>query len=119
MFWARPAALKPLLDLNLLFDDFPAEGAQLDHTLAHAIERLYFLACERSGHVWLKVAQPALYANTDTILPVRSPAELERFVGEHGVALTGPVLLPVRTAPAPLVTRVPPGLSQRLAQRGF
>ncbi|MBL6082184.1 class I SAM-dependent methyltransferase [Belnapia sp. T18] len=119
MFWARPAALRPLLELNLSFDDFPVEGAQVDHTLAHAIERLYFLTCERSGHAWLKVAQPALYAGTDTILPVRSPAELERFLGEFGVALTGPVLLPVRTAPAPLVTRVPPGLAQRLAQRGF
>jgi GT2 family glycosyltransferase len=119
MFWARPAALRPLLELNLSFDDFPAEDAQVDHTLAHAIERLYFLACERSGHAWLKVAQPALYAGTDTILPVRSPSELERFLGELGVALTGPVLLPVRTAPAPLVTRVPPGLAQRLAQRGF
>ena len=119
MFWARPAALRPLLELNLSFDDFPPEGAQVDHTLAHAIERLYFLACERSGHAWLKVAQPALYAGTDTIMPVRGPAELERFLGELGVALSGPVLLPVRTAPAPLVTRVPPGLAQRLAQRGF
>jgi GT2 family glycosyltransferase len=119
MFWARPAALGPLLELNLSFDDFPAESAQLDHTLAHAIERLYFLACERSGHAWLKVAQPALYAGTDTILSVRSPADLERFLGEFGVALTGPVLLPVRTTPAPLVTRVPPGLAQRLAQRGL
>ncbi len=119
MFWARPAALRPLLDLNLSFDDFPAEGAQVDHTLAHAIERLYFLACERSGHTWLKVAQPALYSDSGTILPMHNPAELERFLGERGVALAGPVLLPVRTAPAPLVTRVPPGLSQRLAQRGF
>ncbi|HEY8612576.1 MAG TPA: rhamnan synthesis F family protein, partial [Roseomonas sp.] len=119
MFWARPAALKPLLDLKLSFEDFPAEGAQLDHTLAHAIERLYFLTCEHSGHAWLKVAQPALYGNTSTIVTARSPAELERFLGEHGVALTGPVLLPVRTEPAPMVTRVPPGLARRLAGRGF
>lgn len=119
MFWARPAALKPLLDLGLTFDDFPKEGAQLDHTPAHAIERLYFLACERSGHAWLKVAQPALYADTDRMVAVGSPAALDRFLGEHAVVLTGPVLLPVRTEPAPMVTRVPPGLSQRLAQRGF
>ena len=117
MFWARPAALKPLLDLNLSFDDFPAEGAQLDHTPAHAIERLYFLACEQSGHAWLKVAQPALYAGTDTIVTVRSPAELDRFLGEHAVLLSGPAQLAVRPEPAPLVTRVPPGLARRLAQR--
>ncbi|WP_424139396.1 rhamnan synthesis F family protein [Roseomonas chloroacetimidivorans] len=119
MFWARPAALKPLLDLNLSFDDFPAEGAQLDHTPAHAIERLYFLACERSGHAWLKVAQPALYAETGTIVTARSPHDLDRFLGEHGAMLTGPVMLPVRKEPAPLVTRVPPGLARRLAARGF
>jgi O-antigen biosynthesis protein len=35
------------------------------------------------------------------------------------VALTGPVLLPVSNVPAPLVTRVPPGLARRLAQRKF
>jgi O-antigen biosynthesis protein len=119
MFWARPAALKPLLDLNLSFDDFPTERGQPDHTPAHAIERLFFLVCERSGHVWLKVAQPALYANTDAIVTVRSPAELERFLHEQAVALTGPVLLPVSNEPAPLVTRVPPGLARRLAQRKF
>jgi GT2 family glycosyltransferase len=117
MFWARPAALKPLLDLNLSFDDFPAEGAQLDHTPAHAIERLYFLACERSGHAWLKVAQPALYAETGTIVTARTPAELDRFLAERAVLLSGPAPLPVRPDPAPLVTRVPPGLARRLAQR--
>jgi hypothetical protein len=119
MFWARPAALQPLLDLQLSFEDFPEEGAQLDHTPAHAIERLYFLACEHSGHAWLKVAQRALYAQTGTIATVNSPAELERFLGERGVALTGPVLLPVRDEPAPLVTLVPPGLARRLAQRAL
>jgi len=119
MFWARPAALRPLLDLNLSFEDFPDEGAQLDHTPAHAIERLYFLACERSGHAWLKVAQPALHMETGTIVTARSPAELDRFLGEHGISLSGPTILPVRPDPAPLITRVPPGLVRRLAQRGF
>ncbi|MFH5926978.1 rhamnan synthesis F family protein [Roseomonas xinghualingensis] len=119
MFWARPAALQPLLDLNLSFEDFPTEGAQLDHTPAHAIERLYFLACERSGHAWLKVAQPALHTETGTIVTARTPQDLDRFLGEHGVMLTGPVMLPVRKDPAPMVTRVPPGLTHRLATRGF
>jgi GT2 family glycosyltransferase len=119
MFWARPAALQPLLDLKLCFDDFPAEGAQLDHTPAHAIERLYFFACERTGHAWLKVAQPTLYAETGTIVTVQTPQDLDRFLGEHGAMLTGPVLLRVRKDPAPLVTRVPPGLARRLATRGF
>jgi GT2 family glycosyltransferase len=119
MFWARPAALKPLLDLDLSFDDFPAEGSQLDHTPAHVIERLYFLACERSSHAWLKVAQPALHSNTSTILPIDSPIDLDRFLTERGVLLTGPVELPVRPEPPSLVTRIPPGLVRRLAQREF
>jgi GT2 family glycosyltransferase len=119
MFWARPAALQPLLDLDLSFDDFPPEGAQLDHTTAHVIERLYFLACERSGHAWLKVAQPALHADTSTIVTIRSPVELERYLTEYGVMLTGPAALPVTEGLPPLVTRIPPGLVRRLAQRGF
>jgi lipopolysaccharide biosynthesis protein len=119
MFWARPAALRPLLDLGLRFEDFPEESGQEDSTPAHAIERLYFLACERSGHLWLKVAQPALHADTGTIAAVRTPLELERFVAAHAVALTGPAVLPVRREPAPMRTRIPPGLAQRLAARGF
>ncbi len=118
MFWARPAALRPLLDLGLGFDDFPPEEGQEDSTPAHAIERLYFLACERSGHTWLKVAEPSLHVDTATIVPAHTPRDLERFVAEHVVALSGPTILPVRPEPAPLVTQVPPGLAQRLARRG-
>lgn len=117
MFWARPAALKPLLDLGLRFEDFPEEGAQLDHTPAHAIERLFFHACERSGHTWLKVAQPALMHGTAQIAAIVSPADLSRYAGEHGALLGG--ALPPATAneAAPMQTRVAPGLAARLAAR--
>ena len=99
MFWSRPDALRPLLDLNLAFDDFPEEGAQLDHTPAHAIERLFFHSCERSGHSWIKVAQPALCFDTGTIAEINTPADLSRFVAERGVVLSGPA--PVADAPGP------------------
>lgn len=43
MFWARLDALKPLLDLHLLPEDFDPERRQIDATLAHATERLLSL----------------------------------------------------------------------------
>ena len=58
MFWARTAALRPLLDLALRFEDFPEENGKLDTTPAHAIERLYLFVCEKAGYRWLKTSQP-------------------------------------------------------------
>lgn len=60
MFWARSAALKPLLDLGLTVEDFPQEAGQSDGTLAHAIERLYFHSCELAGLRWMKVCRSEL-----------------------------------------------------------
>jgi lipopolysaccharide biosynthesis protein len=65
MFWARSAALKPLLDLCLTPDDFPEESGQQDHTLAHAIERLYVFVCVAAGFGWARVARPDLARPTD------------------------------------------------------
>ncbi|HUO53803.1 MAG TPA: rhamnan synthesis F family protein [Rhodoblastus sp.] len=49
MFWARSAALRPLLDLDLGFSSFEPEHGQTDGTTAHALERLVFFAAERAG----------------------------------------------------------------------
>jgi len=40
MFWARTAGLKPLMDLNLQWDDYPVEPVPYDGTFLHAVERL-------------------------------------------------------------------------------
>ncbi len=49
MFWYRPAALAPLIDLGLGFDDFEPEPIGITGSLAHAIERLPALVAAHSG----------------------------------------------------------------------
>lgn len=96
MFWARSAALKPLLDLDLSFEDFPAESGQEDNTLAHAIERLYAITCELSGHDWVKIARPELLADASGLVAVDSPAALTQFLQHKLVRLTsGNLLAPI------------------------
>ncbi|RWD74267.1 rhamnan synthesis F family protein [Mesorhizobium sp.] len=49
MFWARPAALRPLLKLGLVWDDWPEEPASYDGTIMHALERLLPFAARHAG----------------------------------------------------------------------
>ncbi|WP_213297220.1 rhamnan synthesis F family protein [Paraburkholderia sacchari] len=49
MFWARPAALKPLFDLGLDWDDYPAEPLPIDGTMLHALERMLPTIARRAG----------------------------------------------------------------------
>jgi O-antigen biosynthesis protein len=117
MFWARGAALKPLLDLGLSFDDFPVETGQTDGTLAHAIERLFLHSCERAGYGWLKIANPALYFRTDTIVQIRSAEDLDRYVARHCFTLTGPAAPPPAADAPPVRSAIPPGLLALLRTR--
>src|SRR4051794_24828825 len=88
MFWARSAALRPLLDLHLSFDDFPAEAGQTDGTLAHAIERLYFLVCEQAGFDWLKITARGGLHEQSGVTAVSGPQDLDRFLARHRLRLT-------------------------------
>lgn len=74
MFWCRTDALRPLLDLQLRFADFPDETGQVDGTLAHAIERAFLYACESRGYRWTKVVLPEAYPLASTIIRVQDPA---------------------------------------------
>lgn len=49
MFWARPDALRPLLKLGLLWDNYPAEPLPNDGTILHALERLVPFAVWHAG----------------------------------------------------------------------
>lgn len=50
MFWARPEALRPLFDLNLTWDDYPAEPLPIDGTLLHVLERMIPFAARKAGY---------------------------------------------------------------------
>jgi lipopolysaccharide biosynthesis protein/GT2 family glycosyltransferase len=69
MFWARSAALRPLLELNLALEEFAPEAGQTDGTLAHAIERLFFFACELAGFYWTR----DVLGKGATLLPAGTP----------------------------------------------
>ena len=56
MFWARTAALQPLLDLSLTAANFPPEAQQIDGTLAHAIERMFGVCCQQAGFDMIRIA---------------------------------------------------------------
>ena len=49
MFWARTAALRPLFDLRLAYNDYPEEPLAGDGTILHAIERLVPFSAEKMG----------------------------------------------------------------------
>jgi len=58
MFWARPHALRPLLDLDFGWDDYPAEPVPYDGTLLHTIERMIPFAVRRAGFMVAGVRVP-------------------------------------------------------------
>ena len=102
MFFGRSAALKPLLDLDLDFEDFSQEAGQVDGTPAHAIERIILHVAEHAGYEWLKVARADLYPLPRTVLAVPGAASLT----EVKRRLHAPCL-PLR--PPPVIEAAPPG----------
>jgi hypothetical protein len=87
MFWGRSAAIKPLLDRALTLEDFPPEEKQLDGTLAHVIERLYFFVCEKAGYEWAKILRPELSARAERILYMECRDELRMALPAHQYGL--------------------------------
>ncbi len=120
MFWGRTAALRPLLELGLTCDDFGREEGQIDGTLAHAIERIYFHSCELSGYNWLKVAyRPLFTSHTPAIIDVDSVQALREYCQQYTLRLTGKDLPAPRLAVPPQVVDLSPGLVARIQQRSL
>ncbi|WP_136483239.1 MULTISPECIES: HAD-IA family hydrolase [Vibrio] len=53
MFWAKPEALRPLLEKEYQYSDFPAEPLPNDGSQLHALERCIGLLAERQGYTQL------------------------------------------------------------------
>jgi lipopolysaccharide biosynthesis protein len=90
MFWARPAAIRPLLDLGLTIEDFPKEPTPDDGTIGHAIERLFYIAAEHAGFSWHTVPQRRAFLDrfrgstpSEQLLRVQKLIEEERLTGGH------------------------------------
>ncbi|WP_396623300.1 rhamnan synthesis F family protein [Marinobacter sp. W-8] len=49
MFWARPAALKQLLERDWNYEDFPAEPLPNDGSMLHGLERIIGRLAEKNG----------------------------------------------------------------------
>ncbi len=90
MFWARPAALRPLISLGLQVGDFPAERGQINKTLHHALERLLLFSCEHAGFSWLKVAAAEAETGTAPLIRVNRSSDVAQFIKLHAWSLLSP-----------------------------
>ena len=94
MFWCRPAALRPLFDLRLQWEDFPAEPVPMDGTILHALERMLPVIVEHAGFGFaatnlrgltnVLVSQPDLVVN-HAIAPASEPALPAPTIDGHAI----------------------------------
>ncbi len=103
MFWARSAAIRPLLDLHLTFEDFPEEDGSVDGTLAHAIERCVLISAEAAHFEWLKVQRREGYRFACALLPAQRPQDIAR----HRLKVFRPCLSPVDDNALPFRASLP------------
>jgi hypothetical protein len=65
MFWARPAAIKQLLETDYSYEDFPAEPLPNDGSWLHALERSVGLLAEKNEYKQFFYNPPVSQFTTD------------------------------------------------------
>lgn len=98
MFWARSAALQPLLDLDLDWDDFEPEPLQHDGSTAHALERLVFYASELAGYRWARAGVEVDAAMQELFYAASTPRMLSYALTERSRTVLLPGRPPTPTA---------------------
>ena len=88
MFWARTAALGPLLGLNFQTLQFEPEQGQQDGTLAHAVERMVFISSELAGYGWCFVGQSRNFDHNEQPIRLLSSADIRDAVEASSRSLT-------------------------------
>lgn len=85
MFWARTDALYDLFEYKWKYGDFPEEPMPPDHTISHAIERVFCLCAQNRGY-FPKWAMPEgfaeLYVSNLSARLRGYNAELNRILGK-------------------------------------
>ena len=86
MFWARTDALADLFAYKWKYDDFPEEPMPVDHTISHALERVFCYCAQNRGY-FSKWAMPQsfaeLYINNLSYRLREYNAELNRIWGRN------------------------------------
>jgi FMN phosphatase YigB (HAD superfamily) len=65
MFWARPAAIKQLLEMDYQYEDFPVEPLPNDGSWLHALERTVGLLAEKNDYKQFFYNPPTSQFTTD------------------------------------------------------
>ena len=61
MFWARTDALRPIIEADLRWEDYPAEPLPVDGSALHALERIIPFVVEQRGYSFLKSVVPGVH----------------------------------------------------------
>ena len=80
MFWFKPAAILPILESGITFEDFPPELGQTDGTFAHAIERSFLFVAKAQGFFGIKICSQENLNGQTPILKSNSQAEFEKNI---------------------------------------